>query len=181
MNENDTKEVNLENDELEQPIEVELEDEIESSEDVDDVETLKKRISTLQAQKEHWRKKANKDPKEVKPVTLVKKEEAIPTLSLKEQLAIVKADVNPEDIDEVIDFASYKKISVIDALKHPVVKNLLQEKDEFRKSAKASHTSNKRPSGKVTDETILQNASKGVLPESDEDMERLFNARHGLR
>jgi hypothetical protein len=54
----------------------------------------------------------------------------------------------------------------------------LSEKDEERKTANASNTGKARVgSTKMTDETLLSNASKGIYPEKDEDIERLIMAR----
>jgi hypothetical protein len=104
------------------------------------------------------------------------------TLTVKDGFALAKANVNDEDIDEVLEYANFKKISVADALKSSVVKSLLAEKEEFRTSQTVSITANaRRASPKITDDTILDNARKGKLDDSDEGIERLFKARMGLK
>lgn len=178
MTENDNEIINSTNDTEETVDDEQIEVELDENESVDDVETLKKKVATLEAQKEHWRNKAKKVNTET-PVE--KKDTATPNLSVKDQLALLKANVEPEDIDEVIEYANYKKISIADALKSSVVKNIISEKEEYRKSAKAAGTNTKRPSAKATDEALIQNASKGTLPESDDDIQRLWLARKGVR
>ena len=48
----------------------------------------------------------------------------------------------------------------------------------MRTTASATNTGgSKRSSGRVSDETLISNASKGNIPESDEDLERLVRAK----
>ena len=57
-----------------------------------------------------------------------------------------------------------------------------QEVAEVRKTAEATNANGgRRGSSRVTTETLLANAAKGILPESDEDMQRLVKARKGLK
>ena len=92
--------------------------------------------------------------------------------------ALNKANVEEEDLSEVIEFAKFKNISVAEALKSSVVKTLLSEKEELRKTANATNIGNvKRGSTQVSDQTLLENASQGIMPESDEDIQRLAKAR----
>lgn len=99
-------------------------------------------------------------------------------LTVKDGFALAKANVNDEDIDDVLEYASFKKISVADALKSPVVKNMLAEKEEFRTSQNVSTTATaRRASPKVTDDTILENARNGKLDDSEDSIRALFRAR----
>lgn len=154
-------------------IEIDLTDDTQ-----EDIEELKKKLATTIAQKEHWKKKATLEQK------VEKKQETATTqtnLSLKDQMAIFKADVNEDDLDDVIEFAQFKKISIAEAVKHPIVKATLKEKEEFRLSQKASAGTNiKRATPKVTPEAILSKAREGYIPEEESDFEKLFNARKGL-
>lgn len=105
-----------------------------------------------------------------------------PQLSSKDLLALMKAEVSDEDVDEVVDYARFKKISVAEALKSSVIKQTLAEKSEQRKIANATFTgTSKRATTKVSDETLLSNAKKGIMPDSEEDIERLFEIRHNLK
>ena len=59
---------------------------------------------------------------------------------------------------------------------------MLAEKEEFRNSQNASTTATaKRASPKITDDTILENARKGKLNESEDEIRALFRARMGLK
>lgn len=104
------------------------------------------------------------------------------SLTQSDLLAIVRANIADEDIDEVRDYANLKHISVSEALKSSVVKTILSEKDEERKTANATSTGNARKgSERQTPSQLLENAKKGILPDSDEDLEKLILARKGLK
>ncbi len=103
-------------------------------------------------------------------------------LSSRDLFALMNAKVSEEDIDEVKEYAQLKKISISEALKTLTVKTILSEKAEQRKTANAANTGgSKRGSGKVTDELLLSNAKKGVLPEDDEEIQRLYKLRKGIK
>lgn len=103
-------------------------------------------------------------------------------LSSRDVFALMKANVAEEDIDEVREYAQLKKISIAEALKASVVKTILSEKAEQRKTANAANTGgSKRGSGKVTDEIILSNFNKGIVPETDEEIERIYKLRKGIK
>lgn len=133
-----------------------------------------------------WVKKA-KPADEPKPETKEKKPEENHTTS-KEKLtqtdliAIVKADIPEEDLDEIIDYAKLKKISVKDALKTPLIVGMLAEKKEQRATAESTNTNGgRRGSSKVSDSELIENARKGVFPESDEDVARLVRLKRANR
>jgi hypothetical protein len=87
---------------------------------------------------------------------------------------LIKNDIAEEDIEDVAEYASFRKISIAEALKSSVVKTMLAEKVEQRKVANGTHTgSSKRQSGNTSNDTILSNSKKGILPDSDEDISRL--------
>lgn len=149
-------------------------DEQEEVSDEVDIDAILKENATLKAQKNHWKDKANKTRE-------VKTETQSSNLSSKDLLSLVKANVAEDDIDEVVDYASFKKISVSEALKTSAIKAILADKSEFRKTADATNTTTSRRNvTKVSDETLVSNANKGILPEKgSEDAERLFWARRG--
>lgn len=118
--------------------------------------------------------KAERNGKVVAPKPLEKKGD----LSTKDLYALMNAKVAEEDVDEVVEYAKFKKIEVKDALNSSVVKTLLADKAEMRRTAEATSTgSTRRSSGKVSDDTLVNNASKGVMPDSDDEIERLISAR----
>ncbi len=123
--------------------------------------------------------KAEAQIKEKKEVITPKTDNS---LSQTDLIAILKADVAEEDIQEVTDYAKLKNISVVEALKSSVVKTILSEKKEERTTANATSTGNTRKgSSKSTSSQLLENARKGNLPDSDEDLEALIRARKGQK
>lgn len=99
-------------------------------------------------------------------------------LSTKDAMALIKANVEEEDIDEVESYAKFKNISIAEALKTTVVKTLLSEKAEQRKTAQVTNTQTaRRSTPKTTPEDIRDKALKGDLPESEDDIKALYEAR----
>jgi hypothetical protein len=118
--------------------------------------------------------------KPAKPVvkTEVKPNDAISTntseLSSMDVITIAKSNIHQDDIEEVINFAKFKNITVGDALKDDIMKSILSGKAELRKTAEGTNTgSAKRGNAKVSDESLVDNARNGKMPESDADMARL--------
>jgi len=120
-------------------------------------------------------KKAEAALKENKPAEKPKKKEAqTGNLSTLDIIALSKADIEDEDIDEVLEYAKYKGISVKEALGASILKATLSEKNEERKSAQAVNTgATRRGSSQVSDDRLMADARKGVMPEKEEDMARL--------
>ena len=89
--------------------------------------------------------------------------------------------IHEDDIEEILDLAKFKKLSLAETLKLGATKAILAEKAEFRKTAEVSNTGNARRSvSKVSDETLLANLSKGEIPKpGTEEAERLFWAKRG--
>lgn len=147
----------------------------EVAEENNEVEELRKKLQTLEAQKDHWRKKAQSSKDESK-----EEPKSSSDLSSRDLLALAKSDVHENDIDEVLEYARFKKMSVAEALQSGVVKTILSDNAELRKSAEAANTRQVRKGAvKVTSDKLLSDLSKGEVPESKEDAERLFWARKG--
>jgi len=104
-------------------------------------------------------------------------------LSIFDQKAIFNADIDTqEDLDEILDYADRKGISVADALKSTVIKATLAENAEIRNSAKAVNTgTGRRASGTVTEAQLMADAQKGKMPSSDEDIAKLARMRIGQK
>lgn len=172
MSENENEIIDSTNDN--EALEVEITDDAEESEET--ITIPKSKWTEALAKQEHWKKKATTGKTEVKPETKQTQNEQ--SLSIKDTFALMKADVSEDDIEDVAEYAKFKKISIAEALKSSVVKSMIAEKEEFRKSQEASTTPNaKRGTPKVTDDVILENARKGKLGESEEDIKALFKAR----
>ena len=95
----------------------------------------------------------------------------------------MNAKVAEEDIEQVADYAKFKKITVAEALKSTVVKTLLQESEEFRRTANSTQTrGSARGTSQVSGADVLAQAEKtGQLPDSEEDIQKLFLARQARR
>lgn len=105
------------------------------------------------------------------PKVAPKKSSDLSTLDI---IAISKADIEPEDVEDVVEYAKFKGISVSEALKTTVMQTTLSQKKEMRQTALATSTGQtRRGTSQVSDAQLLANASKGILPDSDTDMERL--------
>lgn len=85
-------------------------------------------------------------------------------------------DVPDEDIDEIIEFAKYKKISIAEAKKSPVMQVLLKTRAEERTTAAATNTAtSRRSSSKQSPEVLLNKLSAGEL--KDDEMQAAIKAR----
>lgn len=170
---------------LESEIEAEdtenLELEPEETEEEDTITIPKKKWDEVQAQKKHWQDKAKEKPEAPKPAPKEEKEDI--GLSTADLLAITRANIHEDDIDEVIEFAKFKKLSVKEALAHPVMKATLSTNEEYRKTAEATNDGkSKRVTTKISPEKLQQDLSEGRVPEAgSKDAEELFWARRGGR
>jgi hypothetical protein len=104
-------------------------------------------------------------------------------LSTFDLLALQKANIETEeDLDEVVRWADYNKISVSEALKSNILKATLSEKAEERKSALVVNTgSGRRAGGTVSDERLMADAKKGIMPDNPEDIAKLARMRIGKK
>lgn len=90
--------------------------------------------------------------------------------------------IHEDDIEEILDLAKFKKLSVAETLKLSAAKAILAEKAEFRKTAEMSNTTNaRRGATKTSGEELVKKLSKGDVPEDRESAEELFWARRGGR
>ncbi len=104
-------------------------------------------------------------------------------LSTKDTIALMNAKVHEDDIDDVLDYAKYKGISVAEALKSSVIKASLAEKEEFRKTALATTTGTKRQGTvKIDPQTLISDLKAGKVPaKGSKEAEELFWAKNGGR
>ena len=149
---------------------------IETETEEESVEDLKARLAKADELAKNYKiraEKAEKKTKENKEAPTEKKD-----LSSKDIIALMNNKVAEEDIDEVVDYAKFKGISVQEALKTGTIKATLRERGEQRDVANATNTGTvRRGSSKVADDVLISNASKGKMPESDEEIERLMKAK----
>jgi len=182
--------VNYENEIVEETTETpEVEETVEETvEEVEEVENLSEEDVQQEEEQIDWEARAKKaeaaimkaksKPKARKESKEVTKETGS-KLSILDQKAIFNADIDTqEDLDEILDYAERKNISVSDALNSTVIKATLAENAEIRKSAQAVNTgTGRRASGTLTDAQLASNAAQGKMPSSDEDIARLARMR----
>lgn len=157
----------------------------DSNEESESVEDLKARLAKAEELANNQKIRAEKAEKLAKANKEQPKAEAKiyeGDLTAKDTIAIIEAKVSSEDIDDVVEYAKFRKISIPEALKSNVVKTMLAEKQEMRTTAAAANVgSSKRTSGKVPDDVLLAKASKGELPDNEADLQRLVNLRGGYK
>ena len=145
-------------------------------EDATDVQAELKKAKELANNYKIRAEKAEKKAKQSTP-------ETTSNLSVKDLTALVKTNVNEDDYDDIFDYARLKKISIADALKTPLIKSMLSEKEEMRKTAEATATGhNAEGSTTSSPEALLNMAeTKGEIPENPKDIQKLVEARLGKK
>jgi len=162
---------------------LETSDELEEEEDSTDWKAKAEKADELANNYKIRAEKAERLAKSAK-IEPVKKQpsKADGELSTKDIYALMEAKVAEQDIDKVQEIAKLKAISVSAALKLSLTKQILSDEIEQRSTASAANVGgSKRGSGKVPDDVLLANASKGNLPDNDADLERLIKLRKGIK
>lgn len=127
---------------------------------------LKKKIATLEAQKNHYRDKATK-------------REALETstradMSPADLVAVMNAGVHQDDMERVERFAISEGLSIREAVANPELKAILDVRSEQRQTAVASNVENVRAgSSKMSGEALVNRAKKGDIPNSPDEIEAL--------
>lgn len=151
----------------------------EAVQESESIEEIKARLAKAEELADNYKiraEKAETRKKEVAP------QSSNNNISLKDSFALLKADVPDGVIDDIVEYATFKKISVSEALQSTAVKAIIADKKEATKIAEASYTgSTRRTTSTVSAETLLRNFEKGILPDSDADMDRLAQARIDAR
>ena len=100
-------------------------------------------------------------------------------LAPKDLYALMTNQVPQEDVDEVVRAAKALNIPVPEALKSNIVKGILSERAEERRTSQATQTrGGARGSAKVSGADLLSKAERtGELPDTDEGMVALAQAR----
>lgn len=138
----------------------------------------RKKLSQAIGQKRKYREEAEK-AKNNPPQKDSKQEKG---LSVKDLHAL--KDVHEDDVDDVLEYAELKKISISDAKKSTIVQTILADKVEKRKTAEATPTGATRPVSKKLDGNTLNKnlKEKGEIPEpGSAEAEALYRARRGLK
>ncbi len=150
---------------------------VEETTEQEDAEALRKKIQTLEAQKEHWRKKAEKVEA---PKVQVKSETG---LTAEDVLDLTGSGMtHKEDIELARTWAKNSGKSLREILDDKIFKTALEVQREERKSADTTQTKGGvRAVSKLTGEDLLKKAKKGDYPESEEDIDRMLDAKFEAR
>lgn len=159
---------------------------LETQETEETTETVEEeKVELTKAEADELRAKAAKaDDLEEKNKQLferVKKEKGTAKsldVAPKDYLALTQAGITADDFDEVMEFATYKKISISEALKNPTLKTILSTAQAERATANATQTSSARGTKKPSGEDLLAKAERGeALEGTAEEMSSMFQAR----
>ena len=133
------------------------------------IEEVKAKLAKAEELAKNQRIRAEKAEKNAKESNVESKVKG--DMSLQDIRAL--QDVHDEDVDDVVEWAKFKKISVAEARKSDNIKTLLKDKEEKRKAAAFTNTgSARRSSVKLSDEDIVEAASRGEFPEDPEVLAR---------
>jgi len=174
-NENDQAQVSNEQEEVTLEVTEETTDNSQNETVEESVDDLKARLAKAEETARNQKIRAEKAEKLAKPQTQAKPDAPKVNMSTRDYIALVNAKINEEDITEVEEYARFKNVSIADALKSSVVKTLIAEKEEMRKTANAANVNNvRRGASKISDDVLLAKASKGEMLD---DVDALAKAR----
>lgn len=102
--------------------------------------------------------------------------------SLADMRALDSAKVHEDDVERVERFAKSEGVSIKDALKNPELKAILSVREDNRTSAQASNVSSvRRAPVNASDESLVESARSGKIPEDEGGIARLVSARMKIR
>lgn len=147
----------------------------------DEKEEKLKKLEEIARNQEIRAKKAEAKLKALEGTPKVEKETPKnPEMSLKDIRAL--SDVHDDDVDDIIDYAKYKGVTVAEAKKSPAMQALIKAKEEERKTAQATNTGiAKRGTSQKSDERVLEEFRQGKISEDDDAISRLAEARFNAR
>jgi hypothetical protein len=158
-----------------------LEDTQDTQEDIEETQEDSQEndeVEKLRAEAEKFKQEARNQKIRAEKAERASKSSASPDLTPTDIYALLKADVEEEDFQEVVDYARLKGVPIKDALKSSVVQGIITEKKEERKTAEATATGNKRsrPKPPTGDELLNRVRTTGEVPERDEDIQALVSS-----
>ena len=130
-----------------------------------------KHLESKKAYEERMRK-AGIDPETGEKIDS-KESTKSPSMDIKDIRAL--QDVHDDDIEEVVEFSKFKKISIADAKRNPAIQSLLKTRAEERASALAASTQVSRRNNANSSGAIL-NKVKNQEDMSDEEMRMAVQA-----
>jgi hypothetical protein len=171
--------------------EIVLAEDSKTAEESVDLDTTEEQVDSTETTDVDWQSKAEKaeelannykiraEKAEKKAKETVKVETKTEGLSSRDTIALINAKVHEDDVDEVLDYARFKKIPISEALKSSVVKASIAEREELRNTANATNTGRTRSgSSKVSGDSLLEKARKtGEMPDTEDGIKALIDAR----
>lgn len=146
----------------------------QTSEEVEDAPQTDEEKEALRRENEELKKKNSQLYERVKKKDGDTKSTG---LSAKDLLALKDANITADDLDEVQDYAAFRKVSLAEALKHPTLKAILAEKAEERRTAQATQTRSPRGTVKNTGLDHLKKAERtGEIPEDISSIREMLQA-----
>lgn len=134
----------------------------------------------IRAEKAEGKLKGKGEDEPKKPFS--NKPKSTEEFSTKDMYSLIKADVPEEDFERVGNYAKLNKMSIAEALKDEDLQLILNRQAEKRATARATITGQRRAGNqKVSDQKLLEDASKGNIPDNEDDIERLARARIAAR
>lgn len=186
-NNEDTEEEQEEESEEETEDESQGESEEETEEEAPEEKKEEKKVEkpTETPEQKHARLKRQLDRHEKKHGFVPKKEpeqkaDASKDLSPTDTIALINAKVHEDDIDDVLEYARFKKVSIRDALKSDVLKATLSLKEEKRTTAEATNAGKGRSTpSKPSGTSLLDKAQKtGEIPADPKELEAMLEEQY---
>lgn len=157
-----------------QDVTPEVTEEVVEVEQEESIDEIKARLAKAEEIAENQRIRAEKAEAKAK----AQPAKAPSSLNAGDMMAIKNANISETDMDIVEKFARDNNLSLRESLQHPHVKAILAYEEELKTTAIATNVEGvRRGTVKVTDDTLLQNASAGKLPTADDEIERLVAAQ----
>lgn len=151
----------------------------ETETEVQTEETENEELTKAQELAKNQKIRAEKAEKELKDLKAKQTttEETQSNLSDKDLLFLARTDIHEDNLDELKDWARFKKIPMSEAYKQ--LKPKFDTDAEIRKSAEVTTTGSRRaPTGKISDEAFLKKMQDEIPEPGSADAERLFEIRH---
>lgn len=144
-------------------------------EEVEDIESVRAKLAKAEEIAENQRIRAEKAEARAKEK---KVEPSNTSLNAGDMMAIKNANIDPQDMDLVEKFAKDNNMSLRESLMHPHVKAILAYEEELRTTAVATNVESvRRGASKISVDRLLENASAGKIPTSDDEIEALISAK----
>ncbi len=154
--------------------ETQTQEETQETSNQDTSESDQKTDEVEQKQPKLWQvvREIQKDLKDLKkpkiPEEKVETKSEKPELSPKDLYALMEAKVPQADVDEVLKASKVLGKSIPETLQDGFVQSRLKELAEQRKTAEATNTTgSKRTTTKVTDESLVEQAKQGKMPDPE--------------